>query len=127
LLAITALAEGATGLCLLLLPGLVLDLLLGPGAHSGEALFMARVAGAAVAGIAVASPKARGEETEGPPAGLLAGLLTYNIGATLLLGYGGAVLGFVGVLLWPATAAHAGLAIRSAVCLRARGSGPRGP
>jgi hypothetical protein len=110
LLILTACAEGATGLCLLIAPALAFDLLLGAGDHPAETLFVGRFAGAALAGIGVASWMSGRSERDAVAAGLLYGLGTYNVAASMLLAYGGAAQGFSGILLWPATLTHAGLA-----------------
>jgi hypothetical protein len=49
--------------------------------------------------------------------GVLAGLLTYNVLAALLLAFAGAGLKMAGVLLWPAVVYHAALATWCAACL----------
>jgi hypothetical protein len=49
---------------------------------------------------------------------LLTGLLVYNVAASMLLAFAGAVLKMMGVLLWPAVAAHAILAVWCFHCLR---------
>jgi hypothetical protein len=118
LLVVTALAEGATGLCLLALPGLAFDLLLGPAPHPAESLFVGRFAAAALVGIGVASWLAGRGGQALASAGLLGGLTVYNVAAALLLAYGGAVLKLTGILLWPAAVAHAGLALWCAAGLR---------
>ena len=43
--------------------------------------------------------------------GLLTGILVYNAAATMLFAYAQAVLRMIGVLLWPAAAIHAFLAV----------------
>ena len=49
------------------------------------------------------------------------GILVYNAIASALLAYAGAVLVMIGVLLWPAAALHAILAIWCFGCLRPGG------
>jgi hypothetical protein len=50
--------------------------------------------------------------------GLLTGILIYNVAASMLLAFAGAVLEMTGVLLWPAVAVHAILAVWCFGCLR---------
>jgi hypothetical protein len=90
-----ALAEAATGLALLIVPSLVGQLLLG-FVLSGVAVLVARVAGIALVGLAVAC-------WPGPP---LAGMLIYSTGVMLLLGYSGVKGDATGILLWPAVVLH---------------------
>lgn len=98
-LKLTAVAEAATGLALLIAPSLVGQLLLGE-APSGIAIPVARVAGIALIALGVAC-------WPGPP---LVGMLIYSAAITAYLawlGFGG----WTGVLLWPAVAIHLVLSI----------------
>jgi hypothetical protein len=99
-LVISAVAEVATGLALLIVPSLVGLLLLGEGL-TGIAIPVARVAGIALIALGVAC-------WPGPP---LVGMLTYSTIVTLYLAYLGFADGLAGVLLWPAVALHAVLSI----------------
>jgi len=117
-LSVTALVEATTGLCLLILPALLFAVLLGLDPTTADAIFVGRLAGAALLAIGVASWMARVNERTPAQFGLLTGILVYNVAATLLLAYAGAVLKMVGVLLWPAVALHAVLAIWCFRCLR---------
>ena len=99
-LKVSAVAEAATGLGLLIAPSLVAHLLLGQEL-TGLAIVVARVTGIALIGLAVAC-------WPGPP---VAGMLTYSALVALCLGYAGIVDGFRGLLLWPAIVLHVILAI----------------
>jgi hypothetical protein len=111
LLTVTALAEAGIGLLLLSLPGVVLDLLLGVLSAAPEALFVGRVAGAALLAIGVTCWLARGDR-EGPARrGVIAGVLTYDVAASGLLAYAGVGLGLTGPVLWPGVAFHAVMAV----------------
>jgi hypothetical protein len=99
-LALAAILEAATGLGLLIMPSLVGQLLLG-AEPTGVALPIARVLGIALIALAVAC-------WPGTP---LCGMLTYNAGVTLYLGYLGFAGGFPGMLLWPVVIAHAVLTV----------------
>src|ERR1700757_3167673 len=94
-LTLAAVAEAATGLALLIVPSLVVRLLLGEQL-SGVAIPVARVAGIALLGLAIAC-------WPGPP---LVGMLTYSALVTAFLAYLGFAGGFIGVLLWPMVALH---------------------
>ena len=99
LLAIAAIAEAATGLALLVVPSTVGQLLLG-AELSGVAIPVARVTGIALIALAVAC---------WPGRTALCGMLTYSALATAFLAYLGIRGEWVGPLLWPAVAVHAGL------------------
>jgi len=94
-LTFAAVAEAATGLALLIVPSLVVQLLLG-AQLTGVAIPVARVAGIALIGLGIAC-------WPGPP---LVGMLTYSALVTLYLGYLSLAGGLTGVLLWPAVALH---------------------
>jgi len=93
-LTLAAVAEAATGLGLLIVPSLVVQLLLGEQL-TGVAIPVARVAGIALFALSIAC-------WPGPP---LVGMLTYSSLVTLYLAYLG-FAGLTGVLLWPAVALH---------------------
>jgi hypothetical protein len=117
-LSVTALIEAATGLCLFVLPAVLFAILLALDHASDDAIFVGRLAGAALLAIGVASWKARVDGRTPAQLGLLTGILVYNAAATVLLAYAGAVLKMAGVLLWPAAAVHAVLAVWCFRCLR---------
>jgi hypothetical protein len=116
LMIVTALAETGTGLLLLVWPALVFALLLGWLQAAPETLLIGRVAGAAVISIGVASWPARHGARTPAQLGVLAGLLTYNVLAALLLAFAGAGLKMAGILLWPAVVYHAALAAWCVAC-----------
>jgi hypothetical protein len=94
-LTFTAVAEAITGLALLIVPSLVVQLLLGEQL-TGVAIAVARVAGIALIGLGIAC-------WPGPP---LVGMLTYSTLVMLYLAYLGFAGGLAGVLLWPVVALH---------------------
>ena len=106
LLLVMAFAEGATGLCLLVLPAVLLAVLLGVEQPTVDATFVGRIAGTALLAIGVASWMARNDTGSDAQRGLLVGLLIYNAVVALLLAYAGAVLAMAGILLWPTVALH---------------------
>jgi hypothetical protein len=117
---VTALLEMPTGLLLLFVPSVAFVLLLGVGEAGPEALLVARVAGAALVAISVASWLARNGEPSATQQGLLLGILIYDWAAAALLAYAGFGLRMVGVALWPAVGIHAALAVWFTVKLCAR-------
>jgi hypothetical protein len=124
-LLITALVEAATGLCLLFLPAIVFAVLLGLDHASIDAIFVGRLAGAALFAIGIASWIARADTRSPAQLGLLTGILIYNVAASILLAYAGTVLEMAGLLLWPAVAIHAILALWCFGCLRPERNGGR--
>ena len=97
-LAIAAVAEGATGLALLVAPTLVVRLLLG-AEITGAGIATSRVAGLALIALAIAC-------LPGVVNGALKGMLTYSLLVTIYLGWLGLARGATGKLLWPAVIAH---------------------
>jgi hypothetical protein len=124
----TAGAEAVAGLGLLLTPAVLLTLLLGVEDASSVAIFIARLAGAALLAIGIASWMARADTLNPAQFGLLAGILFYNAAAAMLLAFAGTVLKMQGALLWPVVAIHGILAICGLRCLRsdAVAATPRG-
>lgn len=115
LLVATAVAEIATGLGLLLMPALGIALLLGVTGPSPEALLIARVAGVALLAIGIACWFGRDDSGSASGRGVMYAVLVYDFGVALILAIAGATLGMAGVLLWPAVAFHAVMAVW---CLR---------
>jgi hypothetical protein len=121
LLIVTALAETPIGLMLLLSPALVVPFLLGASLDAPAALVVARMAGAALLSLGCACWLARNDGPNPAVRGLVAAMLLYNSVAVAVLANAGAGARLVGVLLWPAVALHAALAVWCIACLR---SGP---
>ena len=118
LLIVTALAEAAVGMTLLMSPSLVIALLLGAPLDGPAAIVVARIAGAALLSLGCACWLAR---TDGPNRavfGLVGAMLLYNSVAVAVLASAGAGARLVGVLTWPAVGAHAALAVWCLACLR---------
>jgi hypothetical protein len=125
-LIVTAFVEAGTGLLLLYLPSVPLALLLGASPASPEALFVTRLAGAALLAIGVACWLARSDYGSPAQLGLLTGVLIYDVAADALLAYAGLALSLVGLALWPAVVPHTALAVWCGACLRVKPRGPRG-
>ena len=98
-LTIAAVAEAAMGVSLVFVPMLVGRMLLG-AELTGIGITVARVTGIALIGLGIAC-------WPGTP---LIGMLTYSALTTLYFAYLG-ISGVVGILLWPAVAAHAVLSL----------------
>jgi hypothetical protein len=117
LLAVTAIFEGVTALALVLLPGAVARLLLGPPLDTPGAV-VARLTGCALFALAFICWSARND------AGLVAdrvvaAMLFYNAAAVFLLAYARLGLGMTGIGIVPGILAHVALTVWCGVCLRA--------
>jgi hypothetical protein len=110
LLAVAAVAEAATGLALLVLPSMVGELLLG-AQLTGEGAALARLAGIALTGLALAC-------WPGPPR---LGMLVYSTAVAAWLAYLGLSGAARGTLLWPAVGLHLILSALLARKWRAQG------
>lgn len=99
-LAFAAIAEAATGLGLVIVPSLVARLLLGVEL-AGDAAIVARVAGMALIGLAIACwpSKDAGRAS-------IVGMATYSFAVAIYLTYLGTAGERIGPLLWPAVALH---------------------
>jgi hypothetical protein len=112
LLIATAVIEVGAGLTFLLLPAVVFDFLIGISGPAAEALFVGRVAGAALLALGVVSWLDR----HGPAtSGLIAGVLVYNATVAVLLVYAGLGLDMAGMVHWPAVVLHIAM---SGCCVR---------
>jgi hypothetical protein len=120
LLIVTALAETATGLMLLVTPQRLIALLLGASLDEPAARVVARIAGAALLSLGCACWLTRKDSQNRAVSGLIAAMLLYNVVAAAVLAHAGASARLVGVLTWPAVALHAGLAVWCIACTRIR-------
>ena len=125
LLIVTAFIETTSGLMLLVSPTPVVAFLLGASLDAPAALVVARMTAAAVLSLGCACWLARDDGLSLALRGLIAAMLLYNCAAAAVLAHAGAVVGFVGVLLWPAFALHAALAVWYSVAAAPRSGGER--
>jgi hypothetical protein len=108
LLLVTSGVEVGAGLLLLVAPALGAKLLFGNPLDSPQAVGVARMGGAALLALGVACWLERNRENQ-ETRGLLGGMLVYNSGAVLILGYAALVTKLHGVVLWPGIVLHTGL------------------
>jgi hypothetical protein len=120
-LLVTAIVEAGTGLCLLFLPAVLFVVLLGIEHATADAIFVGRLAGAALLAIGIASWIANADTRTPAQLGLLTGILIYDALAAMLLAFAGSILKMNGVLLWPAVAIHTILAVWCLFCLQKTG------
>ena len=102
-LGLAAVLEAATGLVLIIHPGLVAQGLFGDGV-AGAGMALSRVAGCALLALGVACWP--GRESGSGSARSIGALLTYSLLVTLYLIYLGVLGHLAGMLLWPAVAVH---------------------
>jgi hypothetical protein len=108
LITFAAATEAAVGVVLVIDPSLVGRLLLGADLYS-VAQAVGRIAGFALLALGLACwPR---PEPESRSSAAVRGLLTYNVLAAIFFLYLGIGREFAGLLLWPAVALHAALAI----------------
>jgi hypothetical protein len=119
LLIVTALVEVGAGVALFVAPSRLVELLLGDGLSSPQALVLGRVTGAALISIGVACWLASQSESSGHRA-LVGGMLIYNLAVPVLLIRAAIAFGMRGIALWPAAILHLGLAIWCVLGLRWR-------
>ena len=107
-LAFSAVAEALTGLVLVVAPSVLLFLLFGRSDDWGPRLPAARVAGVALIALGLACRPQGSGATARTPA--VQAMLVYNAMVAVYFGYL-AVVGVMGVLLWPALLVHAVVAL----------------
>jgi hypothetical protein len=117
LLIATALGEGGIALLLLIWPPVPQWLLLGKSEMSSEALFFARIAGAALLAFGISCWAGRNQHNHRTQQGLLVGALIYDVAAALILADAGWFLKLAGIVLWPAVILHGALAIWCVACM----------
>ena len=105
LLTVTTVAEGVTGLALLVAPSVTIPLLLGVELNSGAGYVIARVAGSALLALAIACWRTRNAEGVASTA-IVAAMLFYNAATALILIYAFVGLGLQSSLTWPVILAH---------------------
>jgi hypothetical protein len=109
LLAVSAVIELGAGLALLSCPSATAILLVGESLEASATLTVARIAGAALLALGVACWLARDNAQSRAARGLLAAMVLYNLGASIVLGADGIGSQPVGIALWPAVVLHAGM------------------
>jgi hypothetical protein len=118
LLIVTAVVETPIGLMLLVSRALVARLLLGASLDPPAALIVGRIAGATLLSLSAACWLARDDGPSLSRHGLIAAMLLYNCATGAVLANAAAGVRLVGVLMWPAVALHAVLAVWGIACLR---------
>jgi hypothetical protein len=115
LLIVTSFLEFTTGIAMLIAPSQVIKLLLGNGLDSPQLLVLARITGAALISIGVSCWSTKDLDAAAR-AGLIRGLLIYNIAVPVVLIYAAINLGMRGLAFWLGCVVHSALAISCIVC-----------
>jgi hypothetical protein len=115
---VNAVIELGAGLALLSFPSPVVALLLGSPLDTPTALTVARVGGAGLLSLGIASWLARDDSKSRAARGLVAAMLFYDIAAVAILAFAGIGLGLHGVALWPAVVLHVVMTVWCVACLR---------
>jgi hypothetical protein len=111
LLVVTAMLEGATGISLLALPSRLALLLLGLPLDSPAALTLARVAGVALAWLAVTCWLARDDGQSRAARRLVWTMALYHTGVAIVLAYASIGFALSGMGLWPTVLFHAAMTV----------------
>src|SRR6185369_13899686 len=105
LLRVTAVVEAATGFALGVSPSAIVELLLGDGLSAPQSYVLARVTGVALFSMGTACWLAASGPGRAGHA-IVAGMLLYNVGVSIILVNSALVLTIQGIALWPASALH---------------------
>lgn len=106
LLSVTGVLEAGTGLALIAMPSVVVELLLGAAPATPVGVTVSRVVGAAMLSLGVACWLAREDGASRAAKGLVAAMLLYNLAVVAVL----LLANLFGIAFWPVVLAHAGLA-----------------
>ncbi len=119
LLSVTAVAEGATGLALLVVPSKLVELLLGSGLDTAVGVTATRVAGVALLALSIACWRAIADAASDAARGLVEAMLLYNFGVAAVLILAWLRHGLFGIGLWPVGIAHIAMAAWCLACILA--------
>jgi len=120
LLMATAFLESAFGLALLAMPALFVSYLLGAELDSSAVVLVARVAGAALVSLGLACWLGSRDAESRAAAGVVVGMVFYNLAAVALFVSARTCSGLTGIGLLPASAVHAAMAVWCLAGLRKR-------
>jgi hypothetical protein len=117
LLSIMGALEGATGLVMLVVPSVLIELLLGAAPGTLAGVTVSRVAGVALLALGIACWLAREDAAGRTAKGLTAAMLLYNVAIVAILVLAWKSMGLFGIAFWPVVVGHTGLAAWCIVCL----------
>ena len=109
LLMAMAILEMITALALISMPNLLVTLLLGVSLSETGGIILGRIAGLALASLALGCWLSRNDTHRGLI--MTKSMIVYNIGTVAVLGYANLIQHLSGIGLWPAVLVHLGLGI----------------
>ena len=118
LLTVDAVIEMGGGLLMVVLPSFLWKIVLGTTLSTAVEFTLSRIAGIAVIALAVTWWLARSDEQSHILRGVVGGMVVFNAGVVIALGYAGIALGLSTILLWPFILIHLAMAVWCIVCLR---------
>lgn len=104
LLSVSGVVEAVTGVLLLAVPAITVQLLLGDASLSSGGAVACRIAGAALVALGIACWR---EEARGADRGMVGAILFYNIAVICILVAARIVSGIAGIGFWPVILTHA--------------------
>jgi hypothetical protein len=117
LLVTTAGIELGAGLALLCIPSAASAMVFGAPLTGTSAVWLGRLAGAALLALAIASALASRDVRSKAARGFAAAMTVYNLGAIAVLGAAGITSPPGGLLLWPGVALHLVMTAWCMTCL----------
>jgi hypothetical protein len=116
-LTLTAMIEVGTGLIMIACPSFLTIFLLGSSLDMPVAITIARIAGVAIMALGIACLLARSDGESRAARGLIAAMMTYNLGVLIVLLYSGIVLGLFCIGLWLVVLVHLVMSVWSVISL----------
>jgi hypothetical protein len=113
----TAIVEGFAGLMLEVQPSQVTMVIFGTSLSTPVEFAYARAFGVTLLALAVACWLTRKDQLSHTVRGIVGGLVVFEAGIVLVLGYAGIVSGLSSIFLWPFILIHLALAVWCAICL----------
>ncbi len=118
LLTVDSVIEMGSGLLMVVFPSFLWKIVLGTALSTPVELTLSRIAGAAVVALATSWWLVRNDERSHTLRGVVGGMVVFNAGVVIALGYAGIALGLSTILLWPFILIHLAMAVWCIVCLR---------
>jgi hypothetical protein len=111
LLIATSLIEMVAGLALLIIPSTAVNAVFGSPLDGASALWLGRLAGAALLTLGITGALASRDATSGAARGFVAAMTLYNLGAGGFLAAAAILSPPAGIFQWPAVVLHAAMAL----------------
>jgi hypothetical protein len=118
LLTVDAIIEMGAGLLMVVLPSQLWKIVLGTTLSTPVELTLSRIAGVAFVALAISWWLARDDEQSHTLRGVVGGMLVFNAGVVIVLGYAGIVLRLSTILLWPFILFRLAMAVWCVIQLR---------